>query len=163
MVASFIVNQEYDIVINSSSGHRSSQGFRKRRVRVLGAPVDGRLRILDLSDPIKGPTEKSPYLTSIIEVNGVKTADRPVRDGSALKPDDYVLVDPKQTVDGEKTAIISRVLDRGRVEIRTLISKTLQIVPSTHVRKTTMRKLQGRLKKDAQGRVIRKSRRVHAP
>ena len=162
MVASFIVNQEYDIVINSSSAHHSSQGFRVRRIRVLGPVENGRLPILDLNDP-KGPTEKSPYLTSIIEVNGIKTADRPVRDGSALKPKDYVLVDPKQTVDGENKAVVSRVLGRGRVEIRTLISKTLQIVPTTHVRKTTMRKLQGRLKKDAQGRVIRKSRRVHAP
>ena len=158
----FQVDKEYDIVINSSSAHRSSQGFRKRRVRVLDPVVDGRLPILDLNDP-KGPTEKSPYLTSIIQVNGVKTADRPVRDGPALKPDDYVLVDPKQTIDGENKAVVSRVLGRGRVEIRTLISKTLQIVPTTHVRKTTMRKLQGRLKKDAQGRLIRKSRRVHAP
>ena len=155
----FQFGREYDIVINSSSAHRSSQGFRVRRVRVLGPVVDGRLPILDLNDP-KGPTEKSPYLINIIEVNGVKTADRPVRDGSALKPDDYVLVDPKQTVDGEQKAMVSRVLGRGRVEIRTLISRTVQIVPTTHVRKTTWRKLQGRVKKDSQGRVVRKSRRV---
>ena len=161
----FTVDQEYDIVINSSSAHRSNQGFRVRRVCVLGPVENGRLPIMDLSDP-SGPKEKMPYLTSIIEVNGVKTADRPVRDGSALKPKDYVLVDPKQTVDGENKAVVSRVLGRDRVEIRTLISKTLQIVPTTHVRKTTMRKLQGRLKKDAQGRLIRKSRRIrasHAP
>ena len=159
MVASFIVNREYTIVINSSSAHHSTQGFRVRRIRVLGPVENGRLPILDLNDP-KGPTEKSPYLTSIIEVNGVKTADRPVRDGSALKPDDYVLVDPKQTIDGEQKAVVLRVLDRGRVEIRTLISKTLQIVPTTHVRKTTWRKLQGRVQKDAQGRLIRKSKRI---
>ena len=157
--------QEYDIVINSSSGHRSTQLFRVRRVRILGPVVDGRLPIMDLSDP-KGPTEKAPYLTSILEIDGKSTGNRPARDGPALKPDDYVLVDPKQTVCGEKTAVVSRVLDRGRVEIRTLISKTVQIVPTTHVRKTTWRKLHGRVKKDAQGRLIRKSRRIrasHAP
>ena len=155
----FQVDQEYDIVINSSSAHRSTQGFRVRRVRVLGPVVDGRLPILDLNDP-KGATQKSPYLTSIIEVNGVKTADRRARDGPALKPGDYILVNPKQTIDGEQKGVVSRVLDRGRVEIRTLISKTLQIVPTTHVRKTTWRKLQGRVQKDAQGRIIRKSKRI---
>ena len=91
----FQVDQEYDIVINSSSAHRSSQGFRVRRVRILGPVVDGRLPILDLNDP-KGPTEKSPYLTSIIEVNGVKTTDRPSRDGPALKPGDYVWWTPSK-------------------------------------------------------------------
>ena len=151
---SFEVDQEYEIVINSSSGHRSTQGFRKRRVRVLGPVEDGRLPIMDLSDP-KGPTEKAPYLTSIIEVNGMKTADRPSRDGPALKPGDYVLVDPKQTVDGEEVATVSRVFNRHSIEIRTLISKVLQVVPLTHVHKTTKRKVQGRRHRNAYGQLVR--------
>ena len=32
----FHVDQEYDIVINSKTAHRSTQGFGERRVRVLG-------------------------------------------------------------------------------------------------------------------------------
>ena len=100
----FNVDQEYDIVINSKTAHLSTQGFRVRRVRVLGPDEKGRLPIMDLSDP-KGPIQKSPFLTSIIEVNGVSTGTRPARDGPALKPNDYVLVDPKHTVDGEKTAM----------------------------------------------------------
>ena len=150
---------EYSMVINSSSGYRLTQGFRVRRVRVLGGERDdGRLKSLDLSDP-QGPKEKMPYLTSIIEINGVSTGNRPIRDGSALKPGDYVVVDPKATVDGE--AKVSRILDCKEIAIRTLLSKTLQIVPAVKVRKTTKRKLEARTKNtDDQGRTIRKSRRL---
>ena len=49
--------------------HGSTQGFAWRQIRVLAEPRDGRLTILDMSDPA-GAKEKRPYLANVIEVEG---------------------------------------------------------------------------------------------
>ena len=53
-MVTFIVDREYNMKINSSTAHRSTQGFRTRRVRVLGPVEDGKLPILDLSGILGG-------------------------------------------------------------------------------------------------------------
>jgi hypothetical protein len=45
----FNTDQEYAMKINSTSAHRSTQGFAVRRVRVTGPVDNGRLPFIDLS------------------------------------------------------------------------------------------------------------------
>jgi hypothetical protein len=49
--------------INSTSAHRSTQGFATRRVRVTGAVEGGRLPFVDLTD---GGQQKRVYVTNIL-------------------------------------------------------------------------------------------------
>jgi hypothetical protein len=153
MLPQFTTGQEYDMKINSSSGHRSKLGFAVRRVLVTGPATGGRLPFVDLSD---NSIEKAVYLTNILEVDGVPTGNRPSRDkGSALRKGDVVLVDAAATKDGTNSAIVEEIVDRYTVHLRALIGgKLLKFIPRTHIRKTTQRKLLG------VNKTIRKSRRV---
>eukprot|EP01047_Picozoa_sp_COSAG01_P051311 COSAG01_NODE_5281_length_4359_cov_1.386620_2_plen_188_part_00 len=110
MMPEFTTGQEYDVKINSSSGHRSKLEFAVRRVRVIGSVEGGRLPFVDMSD---GNKEKAVYLTNIMEVDGVPTGNRPARDdGPALRKGDYVLVDRAVPKDGTTAATVAEVVDR---------------------------------------------------
>ena len=150
MVASFIAGREYDLKINSSTAHRSTQGFKTRRVRVLGPVEDGKLPILDLTDP-RGETEKRVYVKNIIEVDGKSTGQR----AKELAPGDIVLVDRDKTVDGTEKGVIVNTVDRKHFCIRSLLGGKTMVVPKAHVRKTTQRKLQGRRQRNTSGQLVR--------
>ena len=68
MMPQFTTGQEYAMKINSTSAHRSTQGFAVRRVRVTGPVKNGRLPFIDVSD---GNKQKAVYLTNILEVDGI--------------------------------------------------------------------------------------------
>jgi hypothetical protein len=136
----FTTDQEYAMKINSTSAHRSTQGFAVRRVRVTGPVENGRLPFVDLSD---GNKEKAVYVTNILEVDGIPTGNRPARDeGSALREGDIVLVDAAATKDGTTQAKVEQIVDRDSVHLRPLIGgKILKNIQRRHLRKTTLRKL----------------------
>ena len=149
MVVSFIEGREYAMKINSSTAHRSTQGFKTRRVRVLGPLEDGKLPILDLTDP-RGETEKRVYVKNIIEVDGESTGQR----AKELSPGDIVLVDREKT-DGTEQGVIVQTVDRKHFSIRSLLGGKTMIVPKAHVRKVTQRQLQGRRHRNTHGQLVR--------
>jgi hypothetical protein len=154
MMPQFNTDQEYAMKINSSNAHRSTQGFAVRKVRVTGPVENGRLPFIDLSD---GNKQKAVYLNNIIEVDGIPTGNRPVRDeGSALREGDIVLVDAAATKDGTTQAKVEQIVDRDSVHLRPLIGgKILKNISRRHLRKTTLRKLSNISKNKSTRRRVR--------
>jgi hypothetical protein len=157
MMPQFTTGQEYAIKINSTSAHRSTQGFAVRRVRVTG-PVEGRrLPFVDMTD---GNREKAVYINNILEVDGVPTGNKPTDNGAALRKGDCVFLDRAVTTDGTETARVERIVSRNLVDLKPLIGGgILRNIQRSHLRKVSLRALMGSKTYDHGGKVIRKSRR----